>query len=192
MAAMSVRFVLFLFLSTQARAALKEWLSIEKKYAHKDRPLVSLWGHFLDKWLMWEGSAHYGQWHPWASGPGLVKKQAEHAEESKPESSLPLWSLLEFLPPGSACIPALTSLYDRLYAIRWNKPFPLLSWLFSGFSHSNRNQTKATIMPDCFLQGVLLGRSGHGCKHRMSVLLRRRHCLDSAGAGIWLKEMTRE
>jgi hypothetical protein len=36
-----------------------------------------------------------------AGSPGLYKKQVEQAVESKPESRIPPWPLLQFLPLGS-------------------------------------------------------------------------------------------
>lgn len=37
-------------------------------------PYLGLWGHFMNWWLLWEGSTHYGPCHPWSGGHGLYKK----------------------------------------------------------------------------------------------------------------------
>lgn len=61
------------------------WLG---KYFHKTGLSARLWGHFLHWWLLVKGSAHCGQCHPRASGPGYIKKYNEQARRHKPESCI--------------------------------------------------------------------------------------------------------
>ena len=53
---------------------------------------------------MCEGPDHCGQCHPWAHGAGFYYKALglSHLHQaSKPVNTVPSWSLLQFLPPGS-------------------------------------------------------------------------------------------
>lgn len=71
-------------------------------------------GHFPDKELVWEGSGHYGQCHPWAGGPGLYEKGSWARQGNQPASP---WSLLQCLPLGS-CLAYVASL-DWLSNGQW-------------------------------------------------------------------------
>lgn len=48
-----------------------------------------------------EDTDHCGQWHIWASGPGLYRKIFEQGKWSKPVNSTPPQPLLQVLVPGS-------------------------------------------------------------------------------------------
>lgn len=69
--------------------------------------------------------------------------------ESKPVSSVFLWPLLQFLPPGfrlRSC-PGFPQLWSWQRRIRWNKPFlPQVSFDL-GVYHINRDQANVIVFP---------------------------------------------
>jgi hypothetical protein len=115
--------------------------SVEKmvpSYWLVDRPV----GHLLDGWLMWKASAHCGQCHPWAGGPGCVRKLW-----NKPISSMAGFCFSSCLP-----VPALASLKRLWFRIcKPNKPFPPHIAFGSGVYHSNRKITNTLPVSPCFL-----------------------------------------
>lgn len=63
--------------------------------------------HILDWWLMWEGPAQYGQWHPWAGILGCFKKADLRSHENKLVSCTPPWL------GSSSCFDSLPQLLWR-------------------------------------------------------------------------------
>lgn len=84
------------------------------------------------------------QYHPWAIGSGLYRKQAEQAVGSKPVGRVCTWPLLQFLLLGSfpVWVPAWASLSDGLWLryVRQMKSFPPQAAFGHGVSHSNRSK----------------------------------------------------
>lgn len=76
-------------------------------------------------WWIWEGPAHYGQWHSWEGCPWVVWSQ--QAWENNSISSLPAWFLLQFL----CGFPPWLLFLMNPWSVGWNEPFPFLScfWL---------------------------------------------------------------
>ena len=83
----------------------------------------------LDWWFMWEVTAHWDWYHPWAHGPGWYKKAgwASHEEQASKQHA----------PMASASVPAFrallcliefkrTSFDNGLWyrTVRWNNRFP--------------------------------------------------------------------
>lgn len=86
------------------------WLDTVRGIAEKSQLLIDenafLWlvchksaVYFLDWWLMWVGSEHYGWSRPQVLG--AMRKETAQATGSKPVSTASPWSLLQFLLPGS-------------------------------------------------------------------------------------------
>lgn len=116
-------FYLFVFVkSTQTRVVWEEGTSFSHLFMMKCLHHIGLW-EFSWQWLMWEDPHHYGQFHPSAGDSGRFKL---YNPESKPVSSIPSWSLREFLPPCPCpgWVLALASLSDGLWLV-------LFKWLLA-------------------------------------------------------------
>lgn len=76
------------------------WL---RNLLHQTGIWTYLWGICLNCQLISKGQVHCGWCHPWVGSPGLHKKASwgQTGRRSKPVNSICLWSLQQFLPPGS-------------------------------------------------------------------------------------------
>lgn len=86
--------------------------------------------------MIWEGSAHFGQYYLWEGHPGLYKKTGWVSYGEQAIASISLWFLFNLL----LLIPsAVASLDDRLQPARQLNPsFPQVAFNNS-IDHSSRS-----------------------------------------------------
>lgn len=85
---------------------------------------------------------------PMQDGPGLYKKENPASHGEKPVSSVPLQTVLQFLPPGSCAIPASPSLGDGVKRTKSTLPSPSCFW--SQRQRSNQH-SMYPLTPSCTL-----------------------------------------
>lgn len=96
--------------------------------------LQPCWGGAFS-WLVWEGTAHWGQCHPWAGGLGCGRKGTEQVlkQASKQHSSI----FSASAPAFRLLFELLASLHDTLWPASQRNPF-LPEWLW-GFITTKGN-----------------------------------------------------